>query len=223
MPISFSQIPSDIKVPLYWVEVDPSMAGLPNLGLRALLVGTMLGPTLAQAMPNVPIAIGSQAQADAAFGKGSELARMFVAYFSNNFANEVWGLGVPEPVGATAATGTITITAAPTAAGTIDLYIGGVHVPVNVAAADTPTTIATNMAAAINATFDLAVTATAAVGVVTLTSLWKGINGNDITVYVNYYGTIGGEMLPPGLAMRLPATNLLTDRKSTRLNSSHLV
>ena len=42
MPISFAQIPSNIKVPLYWVEVDPSMAGLPSLNLRGLLVGTML-------------------------------------------------------------------------------------------------------------------------------------------------------------------------------------
>ena len=210
MPISFNAIPSNIKVPLYWVEVDPSMAGLPNLGLRALLVGTMLGPTLAQAAPNVPIAIGSQAQADVAFGKGSELARMFIAYFANNFANEVWGLGVPEPVGATAATGTITITTPPTAAGTIDLYIGGVHIPVNVAATDTTANIATNVAAAINATFDLPVTATAATNIVTLTNLWKGVNGNDVTVYVNYYGTIGGEMLPPGLVITLPATNLLT-------------
>ncbi|HEY2678639.1 MAG TPA: hypothetical protein VGI65_16830, partial [Steroidobacteraceae bacterium] len=43
MPISFSQIPTDIKIPLYYVEVDPSMAGLPVLGLPALIVGTMLG------------------------------------------------------------------------------------------------------------------------------------------------------------------------------------
>src|SRR5215831_12280353 len=46
MPISFNNIPQNIKVPLYWVEVDPSMAGIPTINLRALLVGTMLaGPT----------------------------------------------------------------------------------------------------------------------------------------------------------------------------------
>ena len=44
MPISFANIPQNIKVPLYWVEVDPSMAGLPSINLRALLFGTMLGP-----------------------------------------------------------------------------------------------------------------------------------------------------------------------------------
>ena len=42
MPISFSNIPADWRVPLYWVEVDPSMAGLPLLRQPALLAGIML-------------------------------------------------------------------------------------------------------------------------------------------------------------------------------------
>src|SRR5215471_10696102 len=129
MPISFSAIPQDIKVPLYWVEVDPSMAGLPQLGLRALIVGTAL--TGGDQALNVPVAVGSQALADAHWGKGSEISRMFQAFFANNFSNEVWGIGVPEAVGATAATGTITVATAPTDAGTIHLYIGGTHIPVN--------------------------------------------------------------------------------------------
>jgi phage tail sheath gpL-like len=188
-------------------EVDSSMAGLPQLGLRALLVGTMITP--GDASPNVPIAVGSQAQADKHFGEGSELSRMFRAYYSNNFANEVWGLPVAEPVGGIAATGTITVTTAPSAAGTIHLYIAGDHVPVNVGASDTIATIATNIASAINALFELPVSATAATGTVTLTAMWKGASGNDITVSLNYYGTIGGEILPAGLVMTLPATGLL--------------
>jgi phage tail sheath gpL-like len=127
MPISFANIPSNIKVPLYWVEVDPSMAGLPSLNLRALLVGTMNAD--GTALPNVPVAIGTLAQAEAKFGIGSELARMFKIFYKNNFANEVWAGPVAEPVGAAAATGTIVVTTAPTEAGTIHLYIGGEHVP----------------------------------------------------------------------------------------------
>src|SRR5215471_9255224 len=111
MPISFANIPANIKVPLYWVEVDPSMAGLPTINLRALLVGVMKGGT---ATHDIAVPIGSQAQADAQFGEGSELARMFKAFFANNFANEVWGLPMQEPTGAAAATGTIVISAAPT-------------------------------------------------------------------------------------------------------------
>jgi phage tail sheath gpL-like len=203
MPISFNQIPANIKVPLYWVEVDPSMAGLPVLGLRALIVGTMLPTPASQQAPDIPIAIGSQAQADAAWGQGSEISRMFRAYFANNFGNEVWGVGVQTSTGASPATGTITIAGAATAAGTLHIYIAGDHIPIDVMTTDTPTTIAANIVTAVNDALDLPVTATAAVGVVTLTSIFKSVNANDITIQMNYYGSIGGEITPPGLTVTL--------------------
>ena len=208
MPISFANIPANIKVPLYWVEVDPSMAGIPMINLRALLVGTKLAAGKAAA--DIATPIGSQAQADLAFGQGSELANMFKAFFANNFANEVWGLPVAEPAAGTAATGTITITSPPTTSGTVSLYIGGVLVPVNVSTTDTITTIAAAIVAGIAANPNLPITATNAAGVVTLTARFKGVNGNDISVLTNYYGTQGGEITPPGLAMTLPATGFLT-------------
>jgi phage tail sheath gpL-like len=293
MPISFSQIPANIKVPLYWVEVDPSMAGIPSINLRALLFGTMLGPintvgtavpatagtgyvvndtvTLANgvvlkvetltgtdaiatvsivdggsavspptgpqpqietsgdgvnatftltwvntpgggdAAPDVPIPIGSQAQADQRFGEGSELSRMFKAFYANNFANEVWGCGLVQPNGASAATGTVTITAPPTAAGTIHLYVGGVYVPINIAPTDTNDSIAAAIVDEINNTAGIAVYAASATGgIVNLTTVWKGIGGNEIQVSLNYYGGLGGEQTPVGLGILLPSTGFLT-------------
>jgi phage tail sheath gpL-like len=135
---------------------------------------------------------------------------MFKAYYANNFANEVWGGPVAEPVGATAATGTLTVTAPPTEAGTIHLYIGGQHVAVNVGGTDTVTEVASAIVAAITEDDDLPVTATAAAAVVTLTCVWKGIGGNDIRVESNYYGQIGGETTPVGLVITYPATGFLT-------------
>jgi phage tail sheath gpL-like len=202
MPISFANIPANIKVPLYWVEVDPSMAGLPQINLKCLLVGTAVG---GNAPFDIPLVIGSQAQADAAFGEGSELARMFYAYYNNNFANEVWGLPMQETSGASAATGDIVITTPPTQAGTIALYICGDAVPVNVLTTDTPTMIAQNIADAINADTSLPVTAVAAAGTVTLTSTFKSVNANEINVTMNYYGSVGGENTPIGLGITLPA------------------
>jgi phage tail sheath gpL-like len=207
MPISFSQIPSDIKVPLYWVEVDPSKAGLPQLGLRALLVGTK--SAAGDAPVDIPIAVGSQAQADAHFGQGSELSRMFRAYYASNLANEVWGLPVAEPSGGTAATGKIICTAAPTEAGTIHLYIAGDHIPVNVSATDTVNTVHTAISAAINDAFDLPVSSVGGPTDVTLTAEFKGVHGNEVTVAINYYGSIGGERLPTGLTLTLPAGGVL--------------
>jgi phage tail sheath gpL-like len=202
MPISFANIPSNIKVPLYWVEVDPSMAGLPTINLRCLLIGIAKGGT---APYDIAVPIGSQAQADAQFGEGSELSRMFKAYYSNNFANEVWGLPVQEPANAEAASGDITITASPTQAGTLHFYIAGDYIPVNVLTTDTPTMIAANIADAINAAVDLPVTAVAAAGTVTLTSTFSSVNANEINVCLNYYGTTGGQQTPVGLGITLPA------------------
>jgi phage tail sheath gpL-like len=211
MPISFSQIPQNIKVPLYWVEVDPSMAGLPTINLRALMVGIMTAD--GDATPDVPIPIGSQAQADQHFGQGSELARMFQAFFANNFANEVWGLPVAEPNGAVAATETISCTDVPQEAGTIHLYIAGTHVPVNVSPSDTTADVANAIAAAITDDPTLPLTAmVSAVGGsdVDLTAVWKGLSGNEIAVSLNYYGSRGGQQTPVGLGLTMPATGFLT-------------
>jgi len=168
----------------------------------SLLVG--IATSLGDAPHDVAIAIGTQAQADQHFGQGSMLARMFKSFFANNFANEVWGLPVGEPTGATAATATITVANPPTDAGTIHLYIAGQHVPVNVGGTDTTAQVASEIAAEINSTVDLPVSATSTTNVVTLTCRWKGVSGNDIRIDLNYYGTIGGEVLPPGLGLTLP-------------------
>lgn len=205
MPISFSNIPANLRVPLYWVEVDPSKAGLPVIRQPALLTGTMIDAE-GDATANVPVAIGTQAQADARFGQGSELACMFQAFFHNNFANEVWGLPFNEPVGGVAASAEIDVTAAPTEAGTIHLYIAGEHVGVNVVPTMTLAEVATAIKDAIDLRPDLPVTASTATSpaMVTLTCNWKGTGGNDIDLRLNYYGKIGGEETPIGLALNIP-------------------
>jgi phage tail sheath gpL-like len=209
MPISFANIPADWRLPLYWVEVDPSKAGLWTIHQPALLVGIKL--TTGVALPDVAIPIGTQAQADKQFGEGSMLSNMFAAFFANNFANEVWGLPVAEPVAGVAAFGTITPTAAGShEAGTIDLYIGGHHLPVNIGASDTIAAICTAIAAAINAEFDFPVSAVATATAVTVTCNWKGASGNDITMSDSYYGRIGSEELPTGITMTYSGLGMLS-------------
>ncbi len=209
MPISFANIPANIRVPLYWVEVDPSQAGLPTIRQAALVVGTVIDADAA-APANIPIPIGTQAQADFQFGQGSELASMFRAFFANNFAHEVWGLPMAEPPGGTAASGTVVVTTGTTEAGTIHLYIAGRHVATNIGATDTADETATDLAAAINDDDDMPVTAVAGGTTVTLTAKWAGVGGNDINVQTNYFGPIGSERLPVGLVLTLPATGFLT-------------
>src|SRR5262245_58647344 len=137
MPISFDQIPSNWRMPLYCVEVDPSMAGLPIVRQPALLDGDMVTTTDALvgtvggiATPDIPKPIGTQAQADHEYGQGSELALMVRAFLANNFAQEMWCLPTKPLVGSVAATGTIAFGGAATEAGMVHLYIAGHHVGV---------------------------------------------------------------------------------------------
>lgn len=209
MPVSFNNIPADWKLPLFWLEVDPSQAGFPVNRQPALLTGIKLAAGKAEA--NVPVAIGTLAQAKDAFGEGSMLERMFAAFFAGNFVHEVWGLPVDEPGAGVKATGSVTVATVPTEAGTLSLYIAGQNVRVGVAADDTKADVATAIIAAITAMPTLPVAAVidgADTAKVNLTCKWKGATGNDVDLRVNYRGTYGGEALPLGLTLTFSGAKL---------------
>ena len=292
MPISFDNIPAQWRMPLFWAEVDPSMAGLPIVRQPALLVGTMLlstkkvstavvavggtgyivgntinlgnGVVLTVAtvttgavatttitqpgsfnaamptptnpvsqvstngsgtgatftltwvadvtvagsgigVPNVPKPIGTQTQADREYGQGSELALMVQAFLGNNFAHELWCLPVPPATGSVQAKAIIKVLTTPTEAGVIHLYIAGHHVDsIVVGTTDTVNIMAQIICDRINEDPTLPVTATVATDSVTVTCKTPGVNGNDITLQLNYYGKVGGEELPPGVSLTVP-------------------
>lgn len=202
MPISFNQIPLDLRTPGQFVEFDASRAtsGPQAQPHRVLVIGQMLATGLAVA--NTPIRITQADQAIQQFGRGSMLAAMFAALLANNPVAEAWALPMVDNVAGVAATKTITLTGPATGAGTLDLLIAGQRVQVAVAAADTATEVAAAIDAAVDALPDLPVTASAALGVVTLTARHKGEAGNDIDVRVNYRT---GEATPAGLAVAIAA------------------
>jgi len=186
MPISFNAIAADFKLPLYYVEVDPSRAGQEILDQPALLIGQKLAAGSATA--DAPVVVGSLAQAQTLFGIGSMLERMVATFFKNNQAAELWCLPVVEPSAGNAATGSIALTGPSTAAGTLSVYIAGQRVQIAVAAAASATTIGAALATAINALTTLPVTAVNSSGTVNLTARWKGLTGNDIHVALNLGG-----------------------------------
>jgi len=209
MPVSFNSIPANWKMPLYWVEVDPSMAGYPRSRLTSLLIGTKSSDGAAPA--NVPVAVPSQADARALFGYGSMLDGMVEAFTKNNFAQELWVVPIDEAAAGTAATGAITVTQAAISAGTLPLYIGGRRVQVSVAAAEAVEDVADKIEAAINADPSMPVTALAGtLGAVNLTAKWKGIEGNEIDVRLAYGGALAGERVPVGLVVTIPPGHRLT-------------
>ena len=76
MTISFNNIPSGVRVPLFYAEVDNSMANTAVTGLKTLLIGRM---TQGKATPMRPVLVTGDSQGKDLFGRGSELARMNTA------------------------------------------------------------------------------------------------------------------------------------------------
>lgn len=214
--MGLTTIPANYKLPGANIQFDPSQAGTPTSPKWSLLVGHAISAGVAA--PNVAIACGTQADANLLFGAGSMLARMFKRFFAGVTTVPIYVLPVPEPAAGVAATGSVTVTAAPTVSGTLALYVAGQLVSIGIVSADTTSSVATKIAAAIAASTDLPVTA-AVDGTnpskVNLTCKWKGLTGNDIRVEDCYLGRYGGEVLPAGLALTYPTGNLLTGGTGT--------
>jgi len=198
MTIGFKQIPSNIRVPLFYAETDNSQANSAQAPQRALIIGQITAA--GNGVPNVPLMSQGVSDAASVGGPGSMLHLMTQIYRLNDSFGEVWYLPLSDDPAAVAATGTVAFTAAATANGTLNLYVGGVKVAMPVLSTQTTAALATALAAAINATPNLPVSATAATNSVTLTALNKGPCGNDIDLRLNYLGTRGGEVLPVGLS-----------------------
>lgn len=202
MSVSYPNIPSNLRVPLFWAEMDNSEANTTQDSGPSLLIG--FASTDSTIAKNQLTIMPSAALAGKVAGRGSQLARMVAKYRAIDPFGELWVIAVDEPEG-DVATGTLTITGNAQASGTLSLYIGASRVQAAVVTGDAPTAIATTLAAVINANADLPVTAGAAAGVVTLTARHKGLTGNDIPLLMNYYGTIGSENIPDGVNVKITA------------------
>ncbi|PNK92712.1 phage tail sheath subtilisin-like domain-containing protein [Serratia odorifera] len=198
--VSFNTIPSDIRVPLFYAEMDNSAANTAQTNGPALLFGHVLAGTSIK--PNTLTLMSSGDLAGSLAGRGSQLARMVAAYRKVDPFGELWAIAVPEPAGA-AAKATLTVTGTATASGTVALYIGNVLVQAAVANGDDAAAVAASITSAITAGLELPVTAAAAEGVITLSARHKGLTGNDIPLTLNYRGAAGGEVLPAGINVAL--------------------
>lgn len=206
--VSFNYIPANVRVPLFYAEMDNSQAGYFTQNKRALLVGQML--TAGTAAVDTPYLVSTTDMAKTLFGTGSMLARMHEKYRLQDSFGEVWCIAVADAGAGAQATGTVTVTGPATASGTIALYVAGQRVLVPVTSGDTASTIAAAINTAINAATDLPVTSTVLAAVVTLTCRWKGETGNDIKVLDSFRGFAGGEALPAGVALAYSGSGKLT-------------
>lgn len=203
MAVSFSQIPQNLRVPLFYAELDNSRANTGEGTFRSLIIGQITSSGTATA--NVPVLSQGANDARALGGPGSMLALMTAAYRKADTFGELWYLPLADNGAGTAATGSVSFSAAASAAGVFTLYIAGQRVQMAVASTQTTAQLATALAAAINAATDLPCTASASTNTVTLTAKHNGAAAGDIDVRANYGGALAGEATPTGLAFSITA------------------
>lgn len=164
-----SIVDTSIKTPRVFVKVSlgvgPRSAGAAPM--RILMVGnkTMSGT----ATNNVKVAVTSEGDAATLFGRGSELHLACRAVLRANKFATLYALPISY-TGSTVASSTITFVNAATSAGVVDVYVLGEKVSTPIASGAAIADIATAVAAAINAKTDWPVTASAALGVVTVSA-----------------------------------------------------
>lgn len=197
MTIAFDTIPTNILVPLFWAETRPAQAPY-NASLRLLLIGRKVAGGTATV--NTPYILSEDTVARL-FGRGSMLLAMYRAARKNAPFAEIWGIdkGVGEdPV---AATGSITVTGAPSAAnsGVLAFTVGGRPYQVTVRSTHTIPQVASLIIAAINRDPDRYVNAAVdAVNTakVNLTVRWAGTSGGWCVIVIDRTGEVN-------LAMRM--------------------
>jgi phage tail sheath gpL-like len=199
---TFAQIPSNLRVPGQYTEVDSSQAqqGPALLAYRALIIGQKI--TAGTATANSLHKVTSVSDVITLAGRGSMLHRQAIAWFANNKFTETW-IGVLDDNGAgVAASGTLTVTGPATAAGTLVIEAGGERITVAVASGAVQNDIATALEAAIDAIVDLPATAGVSTNVVTVTHRHKGTVGNDFDLRVN---PEFGDAYPAGVSVAVVA------------------
>ncbi|MGY2230226.1 phage tail sheath subtilisin-like domain-containing protein [Pseudomonas tolaasii] len=201
MAIGFSHIPADIRVPLFYAEMDNSAANSAQSTLRRLIVG-QVNDNAASAEIGSLVLVSSVAMAKRIGGQGSMLASMYETFRKSDPVGEIWCLPLQNTSGSVAKAD-LKLTGAATQGGVLSLYVGGVRVQATVVNGATAAVAANALAVKVNASADLPVTAAAADGTVTLTAKWTGDSGNDINLQLNRLGQSNGEQTPDGLAATL--------------------
>lgn len=190
MSVQFNQIPANLRVPLFYAEINAGQSPFQGPS-RTLLIGQKT--SAGSAALNTPVILSGDPTPQ--MGAGSMITEMAIWARQNNPFGEIWMLPVTEPSGNTQ---TVTITVAGGIAGqsgTLAIYLGGQLIQVAVATTDTTTNIAANIATAINTGYfmfgrqlSFPFIAAAATNVVTLTARHTGTLMGKYDVRTNLLG-----------------------------------
>ncbi len=199
MAIGFSNIPSDLRVPLFYAEMDNSAANSASSTLRRLIVAQVNDNATSPEIGSL-VLVSSVALAKSIGGQGSMLAAMYDTWRKADPVGEIWCLPLRNTTGAIAKAD-LKLTGAAAESGVLNLYVGGVRVQAAVVSGQTAAQVASTLALQVNAAADLPVSAVATDGTVTLSCKWTGDSGNDISLQFNRLGKSNGEETPAGLTI----------------------
>ena len=210
--IVLTGIPADYALPGNYVETNLGVGPVSgsDVSYPILLVGNKT--TAGDATPDTTVygptsALPLQTEQDCInrFGAGSEIHRAFLRVTdpirgAGNQTTAVYAIAVTESVGVAASLIITYATNAIAPGGSTRIWVGDEFVDVPVATGDTPTVIAANAVLAVNAKTKWAVTATSALGVLTLTAKNKGLRGNwlrgQATISSAISTTVSGALVP---------------------------
>ncbi|HOZ59406.1 MAG TPA: hypothetical protein PKY70_14585 [Nakamurella multipartita] len=187
----------DTNIPGITAALDRRRSGVGAAAPRFLCIGPVAA---AAALPlNTPTLVGSSvADAEALCGKGTPIPEMVAAILRQYPKAECWIATPGNPQSAAAASKVITFAAAPTAAGTWAIEIGGRLYLVPVAKDATVTAQADALEAAIEADADAVVGIDNTAGACTITAKFPTAVGDGILIVLNPGGPSAGHLTPAG-------------------------
>ena len=202
MPLNLGVLPSPWLVPGVYVGVDGSGAvqGTPAARRPVLLLG--MRRTTGEVAPAVLKPITGPTQGATYFGRGSQLAAMCARFVAANPYAEVFALALNENGAGASATSAVTITGTATEDATLSFVWCGRRRKVGVTKGQAFGVIAAAIKAADDLDTDSESSSTVALGVVTATARHKGLCGNDLSIFHNYFV---GDRTPAGITVTVTA------------------
>lgn len=193
MAITFNNIPTTVRTPGVYVEIDNSRAlqGLVANPHKALIIGQRTSSGTVDC--DVLMAITRDNLADGYFGVGSVTARMCNIFKRNNPYTELYAMAISATAASTQASAIISFSTAMNSsdgvsgAGTYYLMINGSRCEIAITSNMSAESIAADLASIINSMDNLPVQAAASNGQLNISALQGGTLGNYINIRANYY------------------------------------
>ncbi len=193
--IILTGLAANYPIPGTFVELDFAQGPVAGAGsLRKVIIlgnqstaGTATNDTVLYG-PDTPVPCQNENDVIRLFGPGSQLHRAFIRFTAINKVSLLYFVAVAPSAGA-AATGTITLTTTATANGNLRFWVNDQFVDTAITVGQTPTQIAAAAVLNINGQNRFPVTASSAAGVITITAVNLGPEGNWIKIMSAIQGT----------------------------------